>query len=170
MSQPLVQPVSSKWTTLAIHTVKCAHEVVQDPKWMDLSPLDYAVSGLLTSNVFLYKHKSEACDPESDGARVLPLDGLIRSLSKALVHFYPLAGRLIKSEKDLVVRSCCNDEGAVWIPKRYDGVVSDVIDEDNFQPDEILSGLSEKHLAAPTNDPSGVPALVVQVLHWLLSS
>ncbi|KAG6557575.1 hypothetical protein Mapa_000851 [Marchantia paleacea] len=154
---PVVDP---KWTTLSTRLVK--PEVGKDPEWMELTPLDFLFNELFSSYLFLYKPKSEGGEIDA-----LPLDGLIRSLSKTLVYFYPLAGRLIKNAKDDPVRLHCNNVGAVWIHKRYDGVLSEIIDEYNYEADERFSGLADTF---PQNqevyDPSGRPTLIIQVTEF----
>lgn len=147
-----------KWTTVSRRLVK--PDVGRDPEWMEFTPLDFLFTDLFSSYLFLYKRGSEGAE-----IGALDVDGLIRSLSKTLVHFYPLAGRLFKNPEDGSVRLHCNDAGAVWIHKRYDGLLSDVLDEFNFQPDERFSGLAD---TIPRDqevyDPSGRPALIVQVI------
>ncbi|KAL3677931.1 hypothetical protein R1sor_020887 [Riccia sorocarpa] len=72
--------------------------------------------------------------PGADADDVLPIDRLTESLGKVLEQFYPLAGRLIKSEKDKVARLFCNNEVAPFTHKRFDGVVSELMDVDQFEP------------------------------------
>ncbi|KAG6555166.1 hypothetical protein Mapa_003205 [Marchantia paleacea] len=154
-----------KWTT--IHTRLVQPEVLRDPEWMQLTPLDHMQAGKLMSFLFLYKPKSEIHDRNGADGPVLLVDSLMKSLAKALVHFYPFAGRLIKNEKHDPVRLFCNNEGAVWIHKRFDGVVSDLLDEGNFQPNVQIAGVSNIQPTAPTYGDSGLPALIVQVTEFL---
>ncbi|KAG6557581.1 hypothetical protein Mapa_000857 [Marchantia paleacea] len=133
---------------------------------MDLACIDQLLFGVFSSNLFLYKPNRELSTKDSEPADVLPLERLIRSLEKVLVHFYPLAGRLIKNEAHDLVRVFCNNQGAEWIHKRYDGAASEIIDEDNFQPDERLSGYSHLNLRSPSYESSGLTALVVQVTEF----
>ncbi|KAL3677856.1 hypothetical protein R1sor_020812 [Riccia sorocarpa] len=146
----------SKWTTISTQLVKS--EGKRESEWIEWSILDSIWHGLYSSYFLLYK-----CQPEAEMDNVLPIDRLTGSLGKALEHFYPFAGRLIKPEKDKVARLYCNNAGAPFTHKRFDGVVSDLMDVEQFEPNELISGLSDVHPAAEVFDASGVPTLIIQV-------
>ncbi|KAL3694064.1 hypothetical protein R1sor_007715 [Riccia sorocarpa] len=147
----------SKWTTVSTRLVKS--EAKREPEWMELSILDSPMwDGIHTSFFLLYKS-----EPGADADDVLPIDRLIGSLGKALEHFYPFAGRLIKPEKDKAVRLFCNNEGTPFTHKHFDGVVSDLMDVEQFESNELLSGLYDDYPAAEVFDASGVPTLIIQV-------
>eukprot|EP01018_Ginkgo_biloba_P000762 Gb_31625 [translate_table: standard] len=62
------------------------------------------------------------------------VERLKESLSSALVHFYPLAGRLVWCEDDMRYAIECNDEGIEFIEARTDVSLSRMQDDDNFDP------------------------------------
>ncbi|KAL3683830.1 hypothetical protein R1sor_001852 [Riccia sorocarpa] len=146
----------SKWTTVSTRLVKS--EGKREPEWMEWSILDSIWDGLYSSYFLLYKS-----EPGADADDVLPIDRLTGSLAKALEHFYPFAGRLIKPEKDKAVRLFCNNEGAPFTHKHFDSVVSDLMDVEQFEPNELISGLYDVYPAAEVFDASGVPTLIIQV-------
>ncbi|KAL2641598.1 hypothetical protein R1flu_009185 [Riccia fluitans] len=152
-----MNPETSKWTTVSTRLVKS--EVEREPEWMEWSTLDSFWHGFFSSYFFLYKQEAGAADPES----VLPIDRLTGSLSRALEHFYPFAGRLMKPEKDKTQLLFCNNAGVPFSHKRYDGVLSDLIDVEQFQPNEYISGLYDVHPGAQVFDASGLPTLIIQV-------
>ncbi|KAL3677857.1 hypothetical protein R1sor_020813 [Riccia sorocarpa] len=65
--------------------------------------------------------------------------------------------------KDQVARLYCNNAGAPFTHKRFNGVVSDLMDVEQFEPNELISGLSDVHPAAEVFDASRVPTLIIQV-------
>ncbi|KAL3675443.1 hypothetical protein R1sor_025391 [Riccia sorocarpa] len=150
----------SKWTTVSTRLVK--PEVKRQPEWIEWSLLDLYATNLATrafsSFVFLYKPEPGAANAEN----ILPLDRLIESLSRALKLFYPFAGRLLTDESGRT-RAFCNSQGAVFIHKRYCGIVSDLIDEDDFQPNDYISGLCDVQPEVLISEPSGLPTLIIQV-------
>ncbi|KAL2629306.1 hypothetical protein R1flu_013992 [Riccia fluitans] len=152
----------SKWTTLFTRFV--GPEVNRQPEWVEWSMLDLVMQTSATpafsSFLFLYRPKPGAA---ADAESVLPIDHLIGSLGRALEHFYPFAGRLIRKENDSGVRLFCNNQGAQFTHKRFDGVVSDLIDEEQFQPNEFISGLCDVQPHADVCRESGLPALIIQV-------
>ncbi|KAL3686089.1 hypothetical protein R1sor_004111 [Riccia sorocarpa] len=148
-----------KWTTVSTGLVKSPCE--REPDWIEWSVKDswYLNHGMYSSSFVLYKPVAGAADADS----VLPIDHLTGSLSKVLEHFYPFTGRLIKPEKDKVARLFCNNAGALFTHKCFDGIVSDLMDVEQFQPNELISGLYDVHPAAEVFDASGLPTLIIQV-------
>ncbi|KAL3675434.1 hypothetical protein R1sor_025382 [Riccia sorocarpa] len=150
----------SKWTTVSTRLVE--PEVKRQPEWIEWSMIDLYVTNFATrafsSFFFLYKPEPGAADAEN----VLPLDRLIESLAGALKLFYPFAGRLLTDESGKA-RAFCNNQGAVFTHKRYDGIVSDLIDEEDFQPNEYISGLCDVDPEVLLSEPSGLPTLIIQV-------
>ncbi|KAL3679009.1 hypothetical protein R1sor_021965 [Riccia sorocarpa] len=152
-----MNPDMSKWTTVSSRLVKSQGE--REQHWIEWSVKDSFNHGVYSSSFVLYKPEAGAADADS----VLPIDHLTGSLGKVLEHFYPFAGRLIKPEKDKVARLFCNNAGALFTHKRFDGVVSDLMDVEQFQPNELISGLYDVHPAAEVFDKSGLPTLIIQV-------
>ncbi|KAL2628644.1 hypothetical protein R1flu_013330 [Riccia fluitans] len=150
----------SKFATVSTRLVES--EVKREAEWMEWSPMDLKWDRFYSSYFFLYKPKPGGGADEENGP---PIDRLIESLGKALVHFYPLAGRLVKQKNDESSRLYCNNAGAVFTHKRYAGILSEVIDEDQFQYNENISGLSDFHPDAPVYDPP-LPTLVIQVIDF----
>ncbi|KAL2629308.1 hypothetical protein R1flu_013994 [Riccia fluitans] len=152
----------SKWTTISTRCVE--PQVKRQPEWMEWSMLDLYLRKFSThafsSFFFLYKPEPGAA---ADAETFLPIDRLTESLGRALEHFYPFAGRLIKKENDSDARVFCNNQGAQFTHKHYDGVVSDLIDEDQFQPNELISGLYDVHPDVDVCSESGMPVLIIQV-------
>ncbi|KAL2622507.1 hypothetical protein R1flu_002712 [Riccia fluitans] len=142
-----------KWTTISTQLVE--PDVKREPEWMECSVLDY-LALYYKSQLFLYT-------PNSEGEGIPQIDQLTDSLSKALTFFYPLAGRLIREVRWEKQRLQCNNAGALFIHKRYNGVASELINEDNFTPTFDLSGIEDIQPHAPVYPPSGLPTLIIQV-------
>ncbi|KAL6195083.1 hypothetical protein ACLB2K_030704 [Fragaria x ananassa] len=85
--------------------VKPASETPRQSLWM--SNLDMISSNYHTPSVYIYKPKDSFLDP-----RVLK-----DALSKALVPFYPLAGRLRRNndDKNARIEINCNAEGVLFV-------------------------------------------------------
>ncbi|CAA3019325.1 vinorine synthase-like [Olea europaea subsp. europaea] len=64
-----------------------------------------------------------SCDESKNMKQSEILDRLKKSLSDALVRFYPLAGRM-----DGQISVSCNDEGALYLEAKVDGKISDIIE------------------------------------------
>ncbi|KAJ7515339.1 hypothetical protein O6H91_22G011000 [Diphasiastrum complanatum] len=76
---------------------------------------------------------------KQDGAELLPSHHLKESLSKVLVHFYPLAGRL-RRRKDKKLEIVCNDDGAEFIEIGVVASLEDVgISALSFEHSELLN-------------------------------
>ncbi|KAJ1274624.1 hypothetical protein BS78_05G075600 [Paspalum vaginatum] len=90
-----------------------------------LSPLDLdCVQNGYTPTVYFYRRR-----PGHDAAAdFFDLARLKAAMAKALVHFYPLAGRL-GVDKDGRIEICCNGEGALFVVARSDELaVDDFVD------------------------------------------
>lgn len=105
------------------------------------------------------------------------VDGLKESLSRALVPFYPLAGRLVRRKEDGgMPMLLCNDAGAVFTSAEVDAAMRDVCNVDgDFQALAWLAGMEQAGIdpaklfqEAPPE--SGRPCLVVQVESMLLKN
>lgn len=131
-----------------------ASQTASEHKWLQFCQLDLQWSQFYTPLICIYKPTSEVAN---DGV----VERLKKSLSEALVLFYPLAGRLITTDRG--VR--CNDAGAVFVEAEIDAELSDLKYED-FQPLPLLSGMAEAGLGSyptlPQNE-TGLPTLFVQV-------
>ncbi|OVA19154.1 Transferase [Macleaya cordata] len=79
-------------------------------------------------------------------------------LSKALVYFYPVAGRLRRDEIEGIIEVNCTGEGAVFIEAETDSVLDDLGD---FSPTEQLKPLIPKVDAS--KDISSFPLFLVQI-------
>lgn len=64
-----------------------------------------------------------SCDESKNMKQSEILDRLKKSLSDALVRFYPLAGRMNGQ-----ISVNCNDEGALFLEAKVDGKISDIIE------------------------------------------
>ncbi|CAM6126921.1 unnamed protein product [Calypogeia fissa] len=125
--------------------------------WMALSNMDRVVNPTFSSAILFYTHLL-------DFKQFKDIVGALKeSLAKALVHFYPLAGRLAL-EDDGLVQIHCNDEGAVFIEAVVDAELSEV---GGPRPMPALSGLEIAGLGkGPKYIPdqiTSMPTLVVQV-------
>lgn len=131
-----------------------ASQTASEHEWLPFGLLDLHWSNFYTSLICIYKPASEDAN---DGL----VERLKKSLSEALVSFYPLAGRLITTERG--VR--CNDAGAVFVEAEIDAELSD-LEYEEFQPLPLLSGMAEAGLGSyptlPQNE-TGLPTLCVQV-------
>ncbi|MCL7026354.1 hypothetical protein MKW94_022067 [Papaver nudicaule] len=84
-------------------------------------------------------------------------------LSKALVPYYPVAGRLKRDEADkgrAVID--CNGEGVIFIEAETDSTLEDL--KDDFAPTEQLAPLIPN--LNDYNDVSSYPPFIVQVTHF----
>ena len=121
----------------------------QEGLW--LSPLDLIIANRgHTPTVYLYSSSNVAAGDDDffDVAR------LKEAMAKALVAFYPLAGRL-GVDDDGRVEITCNGEGAVFVVARADLTVDDI--KDDFKPAPEL-----RRLFVPRIEPTSV-ILAVQV-------
>jgi shikimate O-hydroxycinnamoyltransferase len=115
-----------------------------------LSPLDLiAANRGHTPTVYLYSYNNVAtADDFFDVAR------LKEAMAKALVAFYPLAGRLgVDNEGRAEIT--CNGEGALFVVARADFTVDDI--KDGFKPSPEL-----RRLFVPRMEPASV-ILAIQV-------
>ncbi|KAL3686144.1 hypothetical protein R1sor_004166 [Riccia sorocarpa] len=130
-------------------------------EWMYLSNLDRVVTPTFSSAIHFY---DEAVTAERSFEDVI--DVLKQSLSKVLVHFFPLAGRL-ELREDGLIDLHCNDAGAVFVEVTL-GV--DLTDVGGPQPMDVLSGLEIARLGkGPLYIPdqlTPMPTLVVQVTQF----
>ena len=113
-------------------------------KGLWLSPIDLAATAGHIPLVFFY----------SPGAAFSNVARLKEAMAKALVAFYPLAGRL-GVDDDGRVEITCNGEGAVFVVARADLTVDDI--KDDFKPAPEL-----RRLFVPRIEPTSV-ILAVQV-------
>ncbi|KAG8388216.1 hypothetical protein BUALT_Bualt02G0102600 [Buddleja alternifolia] len=121
-----------------------------------LSNVDLVVSTVHTPSVYFYRHPTGE-DNFFDAAV------LKEALSRALVAFYPMAGRLNKRDHEGGgrIEIDCNAEGVLFVEAQYDGVVDDF---GHFAP------TMELYRLIPAVDYSqGIstyPLLVLQVTHF----
>ncbi|KAL8456957.1 hypothetical protein ACS0TY_034980 [Phlomoides rotata] len=117
-----------------------------------ISNLDLVMSSTHMNSVYFYR--------PSDGPDFFDTAALKAALGRALVYFYPLAGRLMKGE-DGRLEIDCNADGVLFVAAESDGVLDDLGD---FAP------TAEHRLLVPTvdysKDISTHPLLVAQVTRF----
>ncbi|TKY60565.1 Omega-hydroxypalmitate O-feruloyl transferase [Spatholobus suberectus] len=115
-----------------------------------LSNLDQNIARQVRT-VYFYK---SACRGNEDAAQVIK-----DSLSKILVHYYPMAGRLaISSEGKLIVD--CTEEGVVFVEAEANCVIEDL--GDMTKPDLETVGKLVYDIPGATNTLE-IPPLLIQV-------
>jgi shikimate O-hydroxycinnamoyltransferase len=118
------------------------------PLW--LSNLDLAARNAHTALVYFYRPN------DSTGKDFFSTESLKSSLAKALVPFYPLAGRLGADQQGRT-EIHCNGEGALFIVARSNAKLDDF---DTFAPSAEMKNL----FVPPTGQPNQPgPLLMVQV-------
>ncbi|OAY73090.1 Shikimate O-hydroxycinnamoyltransferase, partial [Ananas comosus] len=110
-----------------------------------LSNLDLAAARGHTPTVYFYR-------PSGDH-NFFSVEAVKAALSKALVPFYPLAGRLDVG-RDGRVEIDCNAEGALFVAARCDYTV------DSFR--EFEPSPETRRLFVPTADSADAPLVVLQ--------
>lgn len=118
-----------------------------------LSPVDTLAPSLHHTRV-VYMYRRNGADNFFDAVV------LKEALGQALVHFYPMAGRL-KWRKDLRLEVDCNGEGAVFVEAEYDGLMNEFGD---FRPSPELSRLVP--VANSSGEISACPLLLLQVTRF----
>ncbi|KAM7505302.1 hypothetical protein LguiB_004206 [Lonicera macranthoides] len=83
------------------------------------------------------------------------------ALSKILVHYYPLAGRLVVG-KDQKLAVECTGQGAVFVEAEANYTLQEVIIDENRVPHPSIHGKLVYHFAG-ANDMLGTPPLMAQV-------
>ncbi|KAI3947053.1 hypothetical protein MKW92_039558 [Papaver armeniacum] len=111
------------------------------------------LSPVHVQTVSFYRRPASTCD--FFNSTVLK-DGL----SKVLVTYYPMAGRLKRNEAGRA-EIHCNGEGVIFIEAETDSLIEDLGD---FTPNEQLMPLSPN--PDYSNDISAYPPLLVQVTHF----
>ncbi|KAG0482420.1 hypothetical protein HPP92_010504 [Vanilla planifolia] len=118
------------------------------------SNLDLVVPRFHTPSVYFYRRPAEA------GEKFFESERLKDALARALVTFYPIAGRLARDE-DGRIEINCNAEGVLFVVAETDSVVDDFGD---FAPTMEMKQLIPK--VDYTDDVSAFPLLVLQVTHF----
>lgn len=119
-----------------------------------LSNLDQNIANLVRT-VYCYKSASKG---NEDAAKVIK-----DSLSKILVHYYPMAGRLtISSEGKLIVD--CTEEGVVFVEGEANCMIEDL--GDMTKPDLEILGKLVYDIPAAKNI-LDIPPLLIQVFGQL---
>ncbi|KAG0472031.1 hypothetical protein HPP92_016577 [Vanilla planifolia] len=132
--------------------VKPAAETPRRRLWN--SNLDLVVPRFHTPSVYFYRR------PEDAGEMFFEAVRLKETLSRALVPFYPMAGRLARDEDGRIAIEC-NGEGVLFVVAETDAVVDDFGD---FAPTMEMKQLIPK--VNYTDDISTFPLLVLQVTHF----
>ncbi|CAM6092563.1 unnamed protein product [Calypogeia fissa] len=130
--------------------------------WLPLSNLDRVVNPTFSSVIHYYDNVIN-----ENRSFVDVISFLKETLSKTLVDFYPLAGRLTLRE-DGKVDLYCNNEGAIWIEAT---VPSELKDVGGLRANHLLSGFDVAKLGAgPLFIPdqlTPMPVLIIQVTKFL---
>lgn len=140
--------------------VKPAVETPRTSIWN--SNLDLVVSNMHTPSVYFYRPNSSATASAGslDSSRFFDAEVLKEALSKVLVPFYPLAGRLSRDASGRIEIDC-NDEGVLFVEAETSSVIDDFGD---FAPTPELKRL------IPAVDLSGgissYPLAVFQVTYF----
>ncbi|XVE70115.1 hypothetical protein DITRI_Ditri10aG0045400 [Diplodiscus trichospermus] len=153
-------------------TVRCITECFVKPQYLSeeskqpfyLTPWELAMLSLhyIQSGLLFAKPPDEYC--QGDLINNL-LDGLKSSLSLALVHFYPLAGRLATRKEEnppsyFIFGDCNNSPGAKLIHTTVDMTISDVVSP-NYVPLVVRSFFD--HDGAVNHDGHTRPLVSIQV-------
>ncbi|KAG6686171.1 hypothetical protein I3843_11G004000 [Carya illinoinensis] len=102
----------------------------------------------------VYCYKSDA-KGNKDAAKVIK-----EALSKVLVHYYPLAGRLTKSSEGRLMVDCTG-EGAIFVEAEADGTIEEI--GDISKPDPVTIGKLVHDIPGVTNVLDAKLTLVAQV-------
>jgi hypothetical protein len=144
--------------------IKSQHASEELKKPFYLTPWDLV---MLSTNYIqrgLLYAKPQAADEQEDFIKTL-LERLKHSLSVTLVHFYPLAGRLVTKKNEnppscLIFVDCSNSPGAKFIHAALDMTISDIL-----SPTDVPSivQLFFDHDRALNHDGHTMPLLSIQV-------
>ncbi|XP_060172741.1 shikimate O-hydroxycinnamoyltransferase-like [Lycium barbarum] len=132
--------------------VKPAQGTPQQRKYLWNSNVDLVVPNFHTPSVYFYR--------PSGASNFFDANVLKEALSKALVPFYPMAGRL-KRDEDGRIEIDCNGEGVLFVEAECDGVVDDFGD---FAPT-----LELRRLIPAVDYSQGIHSyalLVLQITHF----
>ena len=111
--------------------VKPQYVSEESKKPLYLAPWDLAMLSANYIQKGLLYTKPQAADEQEDFIKTL-LERLKHSLSVTLVHFYPLAGRLVTQKNEnppscLIFVDCSNSPGAKFIYADLDMTISDIL-------------------------------------------
>ncbi|KAH7569240.1 hypothetical protein JRO89_XS06G0128500 [Xanthoceras sorbifolium] len=133
-------------------TIQPAQDTPKEPLWT--SNVDLLMVRVHTPRVFFYRPIS------TSSSNFFNAQELKESLSKALVLFYPLAGRLGHDENGRIEIKC-NAEGALFVEADTDSALDDFND---FAPSSQLSHLLPK--IDYSAEISSYPLLISQVTYF----
>ncbi|KAH9666122.1 Shikimate O-hydroxycinnamoyltransferase [Citrus sinensis] len=132
--------------------IRPAHET---PKHcLKNSELDLLVPSIHVPGVYFYRRPNNSSDFFEAGL-------LKEALSKVLVPYYPMAGRLGRAENGKFIDINCNGEGVLFMEAETTCVIDDLGD---FESNTILLKLVPN--VDSTKDISSCPLLVTQVTHF----
>ncbi|KAM3710360.1 hypothetical protein ACB098_01G025200 [Castanea mollissima] len=144
--------------------VKPQNALGESKRTLYLTPWDLGLASLNYIQKGLLFTKHPTANNEEDFIKSL-LDRLKRSLSVTLVHFYPLAGRLVTQKienppSSLIFIDCSNSPGAKFIYADLDMKVSDIL-----SPVDVPSIIQSffDHDRAVNYDGHTMPLLSIQV-------
>jgi shikimate O-hydroxycinnamoyltransferase len=124
--------------------------------WLSSLDLEQANQGH-TPTIYLYSSNDVAA-----AADFFDVVRLKEAMARALVAFYPLAGRLGINNDDGRMEISCNGEGALFVVAQTDDLTAD--DVKKFKPSPEL-----RRLFVPLIEPSSSVILAAVQVHWLLS-
>ena len=143
MSTPKIRYISECF-------IKPQYALEESKRPFYLSPWDLTMLSVHYIQKGLLYNKPPSADAQEDFIKSL-LDKLKQSLSVALVHFYPLSGRLATQINEnppsrLVFVDCSNSPGAKFIYSALDMTISDILlrlmYHQSFNPFLITTGRS----------------------------
>ncbi|MCO5606787.1 hypothetical protein L7F22_060977 [Adiantum nelumboides] len=119
------------------------------------SNVDLVIPRIHTPSVYFYTRNNDRMGKTDD---FFSFDILEKALGKALVPFYPMAGRLLMNFEDGRIYLNCNAKGVLLVEAEIDAVLDDFGD---FAPTLALKQLVPQ--VSYTDDISSYPLLVLQV-------
>ncbi|KAJ7568128.1 hypothetical protein O6H91_01G019800 [Diphasiastrum complanatum] len=151
-----------KFSSIATELVKPIQKTT--PHTIPLSNLDHMIPYVYSSLTLYYNNEDYRSLSEI-------VEKLKESLSKVLVVFYPLAGRLIQASSVKRPEIHCNDAGAVFTEALIEAYLEELKIDGGYAPAPLLSGIAAANIGAGpvvfSPSVSGLPTLIIQVTQFL---